>query len=143
MATKKQRSRRAKTFRHDYALVVNDEEGNEVEVSRTDIKGKKPESEKKAPAASSSSSGSRSRRSSPPPAPSWERAFKRGGLMGLGLAILLVFLLHSPLVLAVVYAVLFVPLTYWMDRLTYNWWQKRQNAPPAKSAKPAPPRKGR
>jgi hypothetical protein len=69
--------------------------------------------------------------------------------MGLGLAILLVFFLHSPIILGVIYGVLFVPLTYWMDRLTYNWWQKRQNAPSAKSqsaksqsAKSAP-RKGR
>jgi hypothetical protein len=139
MATKKQRSRRAKTFRHDYALVVNDEEGNEVEVSSSALKGKKPEGAKNS-AKPSSGGGSSTRRGTPPPQPSWQRALKRGGLMGAGLAILLVFFLHSPIILGVVYGVLFVPLTYWMDRLTYNWWQKRQN--PSPGAKP-PPRKGR
>jgi hypothetical protein len=129
MATKKQRSKRAKTFRHDYALVVDDEEGNEVEVSSAALKGKKPETGK---AAAKPSAGGR--RGSPPPQPSWRRALRRGGLMGLGLAILLVFLLHSPPILGVIYGVLFVPLTYWMDRLTYNWWQKRQNPPASKSA---------
>jgi hypothetical protein len=143
MATRKQRSRRAKTFRHDYALVVNDEEGNEVEVSSSALKGRTPEGEtkaadKKTGAKASSSGGSTSRRGAPPK-PSWERALKRGGLMGLGLAVLLIFFLHSPLVLAVVYAVLFIPLTYWMDRLTYNWWLKRQNPAPGKP----PARKGR
>ena len=148
MATKKQRSRRAKTFRHDYALVVNDEEGNEVEVSSSALKGKKPDADRSTAKPSSGGSSS-TRRGSPPPQPSWRRALRRGGLMGLGLAILLVFFLHSPIILGVIYGVLFIPLTYWMDRLTYNWWQKRQNAQPAKSqqaksqsAKSAP-RKGR
>ena len=138
MATKKQRSRRAKTFRHDYALVVNDEEGNEVEVSSTALKGKNPDAAKTTAKPSSGGSSS-TRRGSPPPQPSWRRALRRGGLMGLGLAILLVFFLHSPIILGVIYGVLFVPLTYWMDRLTYNWWRKRQNPPSSKSA----PRKGR
>ena len=139
MATKKQRSRRAKVFRHDYALVVNDEEGNEVEVSSAELRGKKPDSGKTTTTKASSSSGSGSRRGTAPPPPSWERALKRGGLMGAGLAVLLVFLLHSPPILGLVYGVLFVPLTYWMDRLTYNWWKKRQASGSAKS----PPRKGR
>jgi hypothetical protein len=138
MATRKQRSRRAKTFRHDYALVVNDEEGNEVEVSSTALKGKSPDAAKTTPKPSSGGSTS-TRRGSPPPQPSWRRALRRGGLMGLGLAILLVFFLHSPIILGVIYGVLFVPLTYWMDRLTYSWWQKRQNPPASKSAS----RKGR
>jgi len=88
MATKKQRSKRAKTFRHDYALVVNDEEGNEVEVSSAELRGKKPEGGKSTTTEASSSSGSGSRRGTAPPPPSWERALKRGGLMGAGLAIL-------------------------------------------------------
>ena len=41
MATRKQRSKRAKTFRHDYALVVDDEEGNEVEISAAEARAKK------------------------------------------------------------------------------------------------------
>ena len=43
MATRKQRSKRAKTFRHDYALVVDDEEGNEVEISSAEARAKKQE----------------------------------------------------------------------------------------------------
>src|SRR5690349_19943656 len=128
MASRKQLSRRAKTFRHDYALVVSDEEGNEVDVPSAALNGKNPEAAKPA-AKGSSGGGSSTRRGSPPPQHSCRRALRRGGLMGVGLAILLVLFLHSPIILGVIYGVLFVPLIYWMDRLTYNWWQKRQNPP--------------
>ena len=40
MATRKQRARRAKTFRHDYGFVVDDDEGNEVEISGADVRAK-------------------------------------------------------------------------------------------------------
>jgi len=139
MATKKQRSRRAKTFRHDYALVQYDEEGNEVEVSASELRGSSPE-EKEQPKAAGKDGGKAAAkpagRGAPQP-PSWERALKRGGLTGLGLALLIVLLVHGPIILAVIYGVLFIPLTYWMDKLAYRWYEKRQAAAgsPAKPAK--------
>ncbi len=38
MPTRKQRARRAKSFRHEYGFVVDDEEGNEVEVDRAELR---------------------------------------------------------------------------------------------------------
>jgi len=125
VATRKQRSRRAKTFRHEYALVTTDDEGNEVEVSSVELRGKKPEDGTK-PAAKAPDGGGRASRE--PPAASWRRAVRRGGLMGAGLALIMVTLLKAPPVLGLVYGVLFIPLTYWMDHLTHRWWLKRQNA---------------
>jgi len=130
MPTRKQRSRRAKTFRHEYALVKTDEEGNEVEVSASELRGKSPD-EKEQPKAAAKATA-KPRRGTPQP-PSWERALKRGGLTGLALALLLAFVLHGPLILALVYGVLFIPLTYWMDGLAYRWYQKRE----AKMSTPA------
>ena len=133
MPTRKQRSRRAKTFRHEYALVKTDEEGNEIEVSASELRGKSPDEKEQPKAAAKGGAKRVSRRGTPQP-PSWERALKRGGLTGLALALLLGFVLHGPLILALVYGVLFIPLTYWMDGLAYRWYQKRE----AKMSTPAP-----
>jgi accessory gene regulator protein AgrB len=64
------------------------------------------------------------------PAPSWERALKRGGMMGGLMVVVFVFLLkNGPLVeriaIGVFYALAFVPLTYWVDRTAYRSYQKR------------------
>jgi hypothetical protein len=137
MATKKQRSRRAKTFRHEYALVKYDEEGNEIEISASELRGKSPD-EKEAPKATVNGAAKpASRRAGAPQPPSWERALKRGGVMGLVLATLLTFVLHGSPVLAIIYAVMFVPLTYWMDGMTYRMYEKRQAGKAAKTPPPA------
>ena len=52
MATRKQRSRRAKTFRHEYGFVTYDEEGNEIEVDRAELRA-----EKEAPAKGKAAKG--------------------------------------------------------------------------------------
>jgi hypothetical protein len=62
--------------------------------------------------------------------PSWERAFKRGGLMGGAMLLVFVFVLKSgPLPqrvgIGVFYAIAFVPLTYFIDRTAYRSYQKR------------------
>jgi hypothetical protein len=136
MPTRKQRSRRAKTFRHDYALVKYDEEGNEIEVTSTELRSK-PADGAKDPARGSGRSGTKpvSRRGAPQPA-SWERALKRGGLTGIGLAVLLTFVLHGPPFLALIYGVAFIPMTYYADRFTYRLYERRQG----KAAVQAPPR---
>jgi hypothetical protein len=48
MATKKQRSRRAKTFRHEHALIDYDDEGNEIEVTASELRARKNKPEKPA-----------------------------------------------------------------------------------------------
>jgi len=140
MATRKQRRRREKTFRHEYSLVEIDEEGNETPVERVareraekkDTKSsrggpKRPEKPK------------RNRPVRPAPPPTWRRAAKRGGMMGAVIFILFVFVLHggsqtSRAIEAVVYAILFIPVTYWADRLAYRTYLRRSGvaAPPGK-----------
>ena len=133
MATRKQRSKRAKTFRHDYALVVDDEEGNEVEVSSAEVRAKKQDAEgtsAKAPAKSSSSrasSGNRRGANFAPNPPSWNRSLKKGLPWGLVAGVVVTFLLHGSPILGLVYALMFVPLTYWTDSMVYRRWQRKQS----------------
>ena len=51
MPTRKQRRRRDKTFRHEYDLVVYDEEGNEVPVDTAELRAAKGKDKGKKPAA--------------------------------------------------------------------------------------------
>jgi hypothetical protein len=139
---RKQRRRREKDFRHDVRVYEVDEEGNEVPIS--DLRTQEPTKTKQKAATSSNgkgksrSSGRRAPREVPPP--SWERALKRGGLMGAGMLVVFVFVLHSGGVaqrvgIGVFYAVAFIPLTYWVDRTSYRSYQKRlaRDAQPKKS----------
>jgi hypothetical protein len=139
MATRKQRARRAKTFRHDYALVDTDEQGNEVELKASELRAKKQDGSKpnakpgtkpgaKTPAAR--------RLTKEPPPPSWERALKRGAMWGVPMvAVMYFFLKNDPvqtrILICVIYAVMFVPLTYWLDGLVYRKWERRQQSGPA------------
>jgi len=130
MATRKQRARRAKTFRHDYGFVTYDEDGNEIEVERAEIAPKKdaPAKAKSATASKASSRGSRAARDPQPP--SWNRSLRRGGIWG-GITIVASVLLlrGTPLaarvLIGAVYAAMFIPLTYWLDGLVYRRWEKK------------------
>ena len=122
MPTRKQRRRRDKTFRHEYDLVVYDEEGNEVPVDPAKLREAK---EKDAPKKKTQQRGGRSKRPAREARPaSWERALKRGGLMG-GVLILLMIAIKGPLVLGVIYAIALVPFTYWIDRTAYRNYLRR------------------
>jgi hypothetical protein len=125
---RKQRRRREKDFRHDVRVYEVDEEGNEVPIS--ELRTQEPE---KAKPASTNGKG-KSRSSGRPPRevspPSWERAIKRGGLMGAGMLLVFVFVLRSGAIaqrigIGVFYAVAFIPLTYWVDRTSYRTYQRR------------------
>jgi hypothetical protein len=133
MATRKQKARRAKTFRHDYALVVDDEEGNEVEISSAEARSKTGTGGTKTVAKPKSGSTARGLRE--PPAPSWRRSLKRGLPWGLAAAVIVTFLLHGSPVIGLVYALMFVPLTYWTDSMVYRRWQRKQAGPPPPKAK--------
>jgi hypothetical protein len=129
MPTRKQRRRREKDFRHDVRVFEVDEEGNEVPISELRAR------EEKAPARSNGSRGAEKGRGARRPArevqpPSWSRAIRRGGLMGGAMLLVFVFFLRTgPLVqraaIGVFYAVVFVPLTYWIDRTAYRTSQRR------------------
>jgi hypothetical protein len=132
MPSRKQRRRREKIFRHEYETVLLDAEGNEVAVDPDEIRAEREERDKrraeaKTPA-KTTAKGQRPMRV--PPEPTWNRALKRGGLMGLVIFLAFVFVLHggsvaSRAAIAAIYAVAFVPLTYFVDRLAYRTYQKR------------------
>ena len=144
MPSRKQRRRQLKEKRHEYEFVYVDGEGNELEelpegfeepqkehpASRN---GSKPAAKKQAPAAR----GGRAGRT--PPQPSWNRALKRGGLLGVVVFVLFSFTAKgnwtSVLPLALLYTVLFVPFTYVIDRFAYRRWESRQSGGSSTPAK--------
>jgi hypothetical protein len=116
MATKKQRRRRAKEQRHDYMWV--DDEGNEVD----------PEGE---PRPEKAASKSESRFAREAQAPSWRRTFRRG-LIFAPIMLATVFLLSPDLPLAtkvtqtLLLVAIFVPFSYFIDRLFYRSYLRKQ-----------------
>jgi hypothetical protein len=126
MPNRKQRRRRSKDFRHDVRVYEVDEEGNEVPISEL-----RAQEEPKAKAKPTQKGGSRSARvTRPAEPPSWDRAFKRGGMMGV-LMIVVLYFLQGPIgsAFGVVYGAMFVPLTYWLDRTKYRMDLKRAAQP--------------
>jgi hypothetical protein len=137
MATRKQRARRAKTFRHEYGFVDTDEEGNVVEVAGAEVRAKKePGSKPKTAAKGQPARKSRSTRDPQPP--SWDRSLKRGGLWGALIVAASLGLLHGPVaqrvLIGVLYAALFIPFSYWIDGVIYKrWLAKRQGSSAGKT----------
>ena len=138
MPTRKQRRREAKSKRHEYEFVYVDSEGKELEEAPEELEPPKRNGTKPAAAAKKSQPAARRRRE--PPQPSWNRALKRGGLLGAVVFVLFSFSAKGNLVgvipLALLYTALFVPLTYYIDRFAYRRWQARQDGGgtgPAKS----------
>ena len=129
MPNRKQRRRREKDFRHDVRVFEVDEEGNEVAISELRTREEK-QPRVKPQARQGTKGGARSggREVSPP---SWERAFKRGGLMGGLMLVVFVFVLKNGpiaqrLAIGIFYALAFVPLTYYVDRFAYRSYLRRQ-----------------
>ena len=132
MPSKKQRRRRAKTFRHEYDLVLVDGEGNEVpldpEERRSEREAKEQQRATKTPARGKQTRGGRTLRE--PPQPTWDRALRRGGIMGGLMLLAFIFLFKSApigirLAWGVFYAAAFVPLTYFVDRTAYRTYLRR------------------
>lgn len=132
MATRKQRRRREKEKRHEYEIVEIDGEGNETVLSTADRRTDNG-------AASTSSAGpkgsSPGRARGPLQPPSWRRVLRRGALFapiffatvlllngskGYGVAVA-----NTILLLAV-----FVPFSYFMDRMMWRSQQKRMAKTP-------------
>lgn len=136
MATQKQRRRRAKEKRHEYELVFVDEDGVERPVEREEeprrpvgrgSKGTAGKGQKK-PSSSGSSRGGRTLQP-----PSWKKVLKRGAifapiffatvlLLGGGKMTYAGAVVQTCLLMAV-----FVPFSYFMDRLVWRQQQKRLN----------------
>jgi hypothetical protein len=118
MATKKQRRRRAKEQRHDYVWI--DDEGNEVDA---------PEDPTANGRDTRARPVTRSGRQAQPP--SWRRSLKRGAIFApimLGTVMLLSksLTLSQQITQALFIVIVFVPFTYFLDRVFYNAALRRQ-----------------
>ncbi len=135
MATQKQRRRRAKEKRHEYELVFLDEEGVERPVEREEEPrkpvGRGSKATGKGQKKPSSSGTSRGGRQLQPP--SWKKVLKRGAifapiffatvlLLGGGKMTYAAAVVQTALLMAV-----FVPFSYFMDRVVWRQQQKRLN----------------
>ena len=138
MPTRKQRRRQQKSRRHEWEYVYVDEEGHEVEVDPEGPKGSKDE-QPKAKQQLDRRNGrpadrkQRPRRVAQPP--SWRRAAKRAALLGALFVVVFAFGLggknnnpFTAVLIGVIYAVAFVPLQYFIDKVTYRAYLKRQAA---------------
>ena len=132
MATQKQRRRRAKEKRHEYELVEIDAEGNETVLTSSELKDET--GAKRAPAAKAASKGQakpRAGRGTPQP-PSWRRVLKRGAIFAPIFLATVLLLAGSRLTFAgavvqtAFLLAVFVPFSYFMDRLVWRSHLKRQ-----------------
>lgn len=144
MPTRKQRRRSRKERRHEYETVWVDAEGNELEEPPEDVvaapekraNGSKP----KAKAKAAPQRGGRAGRVPQPP--SWRRAAKRSLFIGVGIFVVVYIsnTKHGNATIeafgfAALYTLLFIPLTFTMDRWTYNRFQRRAAEQSGRSAK--------
>jgi hypothetical protein len=123
MPSKKQRRRREKLQRHEYELVQIDPDGNETPVEVA------PRAEKKKESTAKSASRSRRPIREVKP-PSWRRSGTRALLFAPLLYIFLSFGKHPPPVItrlgiAALYAAVFVPMFFLVDRFAYRAYRKR------------------
>jgi len=131
MATQKQRRRRAKEKRHAYDLVEIDDEGNETVLTASEVKDET--SAKSAPKKGQAKSQQKQRggRGTPQP-PSWRRVLKRAAIFApifLATVLLLAgnrLTLFGAVVQTVFLLAVFVPFSYFMDRLVWRSHEKRQ-----------------
>jgi len=128
VANQKQRRRRAKEKRHAYDLVEIDSEGNETVLSASEVKKED---------APRDTTRSKARQNAPakggrgPQPPTWQKVFKRGALFApIFLATVLLLgggrlTFAGALVQTFFLLAVFVPFSYFMDRLVYRSHQKR------------------
>jgi hypothetical protein len=126
MATRKQRRRRAKEQRHEYEVVYVDDEGNEVEVDPEEARPAKERTEKSGRAKPTEARG-RGRSLDPP---SWPRTLKRGLLFApIFFATVLLIMpdrnVLGALAQTLLLLLIFVPFSYFMDRVFWRSQQKR------------------
>ena len=131
MATQKQRRRRAKEKRHEYELVEIDAEGNETVLSASDLKDETGGKSAPAKPASKGQAKPRTGRGTPQP-PSWRRVLKRGAIFAPIFLATVLLLAGSRLTFAgsvvqtLFLLAVFVPFSYFMDRLVWRSYEKRQ-----------------
>jgi hypothetical protein len=126
MATRKQRRRRAKEQRHEYEVVYVDDEGNEVEVEPDEVRPAKERTEKSGRGKPTQASA-RGRTLDPP---SWHKTIKRGLLFAPIFFVTVLLIMPDRNIAGAVAQTLlllliFVPFSYFMDRVFWRSQQKR------------------
>jgi hypothetical protein len=130
MATQKQRKKRAKEKRHAYDLVEIDSEGNETVLSATELKVDAPPRSESKKGETRSAAKSKLGRGSPQP-PTWGRVLKRGAIFApifLATVLLLAgnrLTFAGAVVQTAFLLAIFVPFSYFMDRLVWRSHEKR------------------
>jgi hypothetical protein len=139
MPTRKQRRRQQKSRRHDWEYVYVDAEGHEVEVDPEEVERGKDDKPKRSTTADRrngrnarpAGKGQRPRRTPQPP--SWTRAAKRAAILGALFVVVFAFGLGgkhnnpvSAVLIGLIYAAAFVPLQYFIDKVTYRAFLRRQ-----------------
>ncbi len=124
MPSKKQRRRREKLKRHEWELVEIDEEGNETPLEPEQLKKKETNNRER----TSRTRASRPIRAVKPP--SWSRSAKRAALFAPLLYVFLSIGKNPPpfaarLGIALLYAAVFVPMFFFVDRMAYRAYQRR------------------
>jgi hypothetical protein len=131
MASRKQRKRRQKELRHEYEYVYVDEEGREVEVdeppaAKPDRRGERNGAGTKTRGAADRrgrAKATRPGREARPP--SWQRSWRRS-LLFFPLFFLVFSLIskktavETRILMSLFYSLLFIPMTYLMDRAAYR-----------------------
>jgi hypothetical protein len=132
MPTRKQRRRELKSKRHEYETVWLDADGNELTEPPEGVEQEKKARANGAKSVTSSSKqpASRGTRREPQP-PSWNRAVKRAGMLGIVVFFLFSLTTHASnryvaaLIPAAIYTAMFIPFTYLIDRFAYRRYQAR------------------
>lgn len=128
MATQKQRRKRAKEKRHAYDLVEIDSEGNETVLTASTLRAEDPHDAK--PAKARAGAPAKGGRGAPQP-PTWRKVLKRGALFApIFLATVLLLgggrlTFAGAIVQTIFLLAVFVPFSYFMDRLVWRSQQKR------------------
>jgi hypothetical protein len=143
--TKKQRRRQEKSRRHEWEYVYVDDEGHEVEVDADELSSKKREKDTKpARPAAAGATDARGRRMRTIEPPSWRRVFKRAAIFApIFVAVLLVLnregSIYARVGAAIPLLLVFIPFSYFTDRLAYRTYQRRLERVQAQP-KPAKPK---
>lgn len=132
MANRKQRRRREKEKRHEYEIVEIDGEGNETVLSQAELRTDDGSAKKPSGTGKGSSLG---RARGPLQPPSWNKVLKRGALFApIFFATVLLLNGNRGYAAAVVNTILllavFVPFSYFMDRMMWRSQQKRMAKTP-------------
>jgi hypothetical protein len=142
MPTRKQRRRELKSKRHQYEFVYVDAEGNELDEPPPElVEAEQKKKERPTDVKAAGQKQPQRRNAREPQPPSWNRALKRGLLLG-GVVFAMFALTAkgkyaSVLPLAVLYTLLFIPFTYVIDRFAYRRYQARLASGNAATTRPA------